>query len=282
MTAQEMAGKVAVVTGGGAGLGRATVEKFLAEGARVVIADIDRETGESFAADCGPQACFRHTDVAVPEQVDGLVSFAVERFGGLHVMVNNAGIAGVMHKSFLDEDFADFQRVMSVNLLGIMVGTQTAARHMAANGGGSIVNITSIGGVQAGPGVVTYRTSKAAIIHFTKCAAIELAEYAIRVNCIAPGGIPTRFLNAASATAKGRDPDEVTRKIRARMAALQPLQRQGTPDDVAEAVAYLGGDRSMHVTGTLLTVDGGATAGLKRPERPKAPAPALRSFDQAE
>jgi NAD(P)-dependent dehydrogenase (short-subunit alcohol dehydrogenase family) len=253
-----LSGRVAIVTGGAGGLGRATVEKFLEEGARVVIADINRELGESLAADFGPEARFRQTDVAVPEQIAALVSFTVEEFGGLHIMINNAGIAGTMLDSFLDEDFADFQRIMSVNLLGIMVGTQTAARHMAANGGGSIVNISSIGGTLGGPGVPIYRASKAAVVHFTKGVAIDLAEHGIRVNCIAPGGIPTQLLSSATATA------EMTKTIRATMAAIQPLHRTGTPRDVAEAVAYLSGDQSLHVTGMVLTIDGGTSAGLKR------------------
>ncbi|MFI6551320.1 SDR family NAD(P)-dependent oxidoreductase [Streptomyces prunicolor] len=263
---EELSGRVAVVTGGAGGLGRATVERLLEDGARVVIADLDRDIGESLADDHGPDVRFRQTDVTVAEQVRELVGFAVEEFGGLHLMVNNAGVPGAMHQSLLDEDFADFQHILAVNLLGVMAGTQAAAGHMAANGGGAIVNVSSIGGVQAGPGVLTYRASKAAVIHFTKCVAIDLAPYGIRVNCIAPGGIPTRFL--ASATAQEADNEEITRRIRAQMAAIQPLERQGIPRDVAEAVAYLGGPRSSHVTGTLLTVDGGTTAGLKPPARP--------------
>ena len=115
----------------------------------------------------------------------------MERFGGLHIMCNNAGISGAMHKSILSDDFADFQQVMSVNVLGVMAGTRVAARHMSEHGGGSIINLSSVGGVQAGGGVMTYRASKAAVIHFTKSAAIELAQYEIRVNSIAPGNIPT-------------------------------------------------------------------------------------------
>jgi NAD(P)-dependent dehydrogenase (short-subunit alcohol dehydrogenase family) len=196
----------------------------------------------------------------------------VETFGGLHIMVNNAGVPGTMHASFLEEDLTDFQRIMSVNLLGIMAGTQAAARHMAANGGGSIVNISSIGGTLGGPGVPIYAASKAGVVHFTKGVAIDLAEHDIRVNVIAPGGIPTSMLAKASAS------PEMTEKIRAVMAAIQPLKRTGTPRDVAEAVAYLVGDRSLHITGTLLTVDGGTSAGMKRVKLPSsAPTPAAAS-----
>ena len=109
-------------------------------------------------------------------------------------MVNNAGVSSKMHRSFLDDDLADFQRVMSVNVLGVMAGTRDAARQMATSGGGSIINMSSIGGIQAGGGVMTYRASKAAVIMFTKSAAIELAHYEVRVNAIAPGNIPTPML----------------------------------------------------------------------------------------
>ena len=273
---KELAGKVAIVTGGASGLGRATVEKFLAEGARVVIADVDRERGESLAAECGSDARFKATDVGLADQVRELVAFAVEEFDGLHVMVNNAGISGTMHRGFLDDDFADFERVMAVNLLAVMVGTQQAARHMARHGGGSVVNLTSIGGIQAGPGVTTYRASKAAVIHLSKSVAIDVARFAVRVNCIAPGNIPTGLLRSAarSLAADGGD-DRATDVIRASMAANQPLRREGTADDVAEAALYLAGDRSRYVTGTVLPVDGGTTAGVIphriRFDRPAAP-----------
>ena len=123
-----------------------------------------------------------------------LVAGAVEKFGGLHVMVNNAGISSPLQAACSTTTSADFHRVMGVNVLGVMAGTRDAARHMAEHGGGSIINITSIGGIQAGGGVMTYRASKAAVIQFTKAAAIELAHHEIRVNAIAPGNIPTPIL----------------------------------------------------------------------------------------
>jgi NAD(P)-dependent dehydrogenase (short-subunit alcohol dehydrogenase family) len=256
----ELAGKVAIVTGGASGIGSGTVERFVAEGARVVIADVE-DRGEALAAALGPDALFRRTDVSDPEQVGTLVAAAVEKFGGLHVMVNNAGVSGTMHRRFLDDDLADFHRIMAVNVLGVMAGTRDAARHMAAHGGGSIINVSSIGGIQAGGGVMTYRASKAAVIQFTKSAAIELAHYEVRVNAIAPGNIPTPLVAKSAAN---MDPAEIERfeaKIRQTMRDDRPLKREGTPYDVAEAALYFASDRSRYVTGTVLPVAGGTGAG---------------------
>ncbi|MDT5119662.1 MAG: hypothetical protein QOE30_5401 [Mycobacterium sp.] len=256
----ELDGKVAIVTGGASGIGRGIVERFLAEGARVVIADVETERGEALASALGADAVFRQTDVSDPEQVGALVATTVEKFGGLHVMVNNAGISSPLGR-LLDDDLADFHRVMGVNVLGVMAGTRDAARHMAESGGGSIINMTSIGGIQAGGGVMTYRASKAAVIQFTKCAAIELAYHEIRVNAIAPGSIPTPILGKSAA---GMDPDELAQfeaRIRQGMRDDRPLKREGTTDDVAQAALYFATDRSRYVTGTVLPVDGGTSAG---------------------
>ena len=257
----ELAGKVAIVTGGASGIGRGMVERFAAEGARVVIADVETDKGEALAATLGSDAFFRRTDVSDPEQVGALVATAVEKFGGLHVMVNNAGVSGTMHRRFLDDDLADFHRVMGVNVLGVMAGTRDAARHMADNGGGSIINLTSIGGIQAGGGVMTYRASKAAVIQFTKSAAIELAYHEIRVNAIAPGNIPTPILAKSAANMDAEQLERFEATIRETMRADRPLKREGTPGDVAEAALYYATDRSRYVTGTVLPVDGGTSAG---------------------
>src|ERR1700676_2345073 len=257
----ELAGKVAIVTGGASGLGEGLGRRFAPEGAKVVIGDIDRDTGVALAAQIGVNALFIEADVSDIAQLGALVSTAVGHFGGLHVMVNNAGVSGTMHRRFLDDDLADFQKVMAVNVGAVMAGTRDAARHMSKHGGGSIINLTSIGGIQAGGGVMTYRASKAAVIQFTKSAAIELAHYEIRVNAIAPGNIPTPLV-AKSATNMG--PKKLERfepKIRQTMRDDRPLKREGTPDDVAEAALYFATDRSRYVTGTVLPVDGGTVAG---------------------
>jgi len=243
---RELAGKVAIVTGGAGGLGRAIVERFVEEGAEVVIADVDAERGEGLATDLGTGTAFKQTNVADAEQVQELVDFAVRRFGGLDVMCNNAGISSSSRR-FLDDELGDFDHVMRVNVLGVMLGCQRAARHMAEHGGGSILNTTSIGGINAGAGLMTYRASKAAVVHLTQSIAIDLAQHGIRVNCVAPAHIATA-INASY------DQGRIVR-------AMQPLQRLGEPSDVADAMLFLASKRSAQITGVVLPVDGGTTAG---------------------
>ena len=243
MTA-ELDGKVAVVTGAANGIGRGIAAAFVDEGARVVIADVDDAAGEEAAAKLGDAAVFAHTDVSDPASLAAAVDLAVTRFGAIDVMVNNAGIASSLRR-LMQDDFRDFQQVMAVDLFGVMAGTQAAARRMTP--GGAIVNVASIAGISPGVGLQTYRAAKAGVIHFSRSAAIELAELGIRVNVIAPGNITTA-INAAFDTS-------------AIVARLQPLQRLGTTDDVANAVVYLASERAAQVTGIVLPVDGGTTAG---------------------
>lgn len=243
--ADELAGKVAIVTGGGSGIGRATVERFVDEGARVVVADIDAGAGNSVADALGDRAAFKQTDVTDADQVQALVDFTVEHFGGLHVMANNAGVASAMAR-FLHDDLSDFDRVVKINVLGVLLGSQRAARHMKAHGGGSIINTSSTAGIDAGAGLVTYRATKAAVIHATRSIALDVAQYGIRVNCLVPGQIRTAMTTY--------DMDAV-REL------TQPLPREGRPEDVAEAALFLASDRSAQITGIVLPVDGGTTAG---------------------
>jgi NAD(P)-dependent dehydrogenase (short-subunit alcohol dehydrogenase family) len=260
----ELSGKVAIVTGGASGLGEGMSRRFVAEGPRVLIADIDRDGGSALAKELGANATFVEADVTDIEQISGLVTTAVDRYDGLHIMVNNAGVSGTMHFKFLDDDLADFDHVMRVNVRAVMAGTRDAARHMSKHGGGSIINLTSIGGIQAGGGVMTYRASKAAVIQFTKSAAIELAHYEIRVNAIAPGNIRTAIVRKSAVGQDAEDAEKLEQfeeKIRAQMRNDRPLKREGTMDDVAEAVLYFATDRSRYVTGTVLPIDGGTVAG---------------------
>jgi NAD(P)-dependent dehydrogenase (short-subunit alcohol dehydrogenase family) len=245
MRPQELNGKVAVVTGGAGGIGRATAGLLVAEGARVVVADVDADGGEAVTTALGDAAIFKHADVSDTEQVQALVDFTVERFGGLDIMFNNAGIGSALTR-FLHDDLEDFSRIINVNLFGMIVGSQRAARYMKEHGGGCIINNASIAAVNAGAGMISYRASKAAIAHATKCMAIDLAPYNIRVNCLTPAHIRT-----------GITTYEMAPVIR----YMQPLPRQAQPEDVANAVVFLSSERAAQVTGIVLPIDGGTTAG---------------------
>ena len=264
----ELQGKVAIITGGASGIGKGCVSRFVEAGAKVVIADVSVDAGEAFAGELGDAAAFKETDVADVDAVEELVAFAVERFGGLHCMFNNAGISGTRRDHLLDEDFSDFQRVMAVNVLGVAAGTRAAARHMKDHGGGSIINTTSIAGVQAQRSTWAYGPSKAAVIQLSASAALDLGELGIRVNCIAPANIQSPILG--NMVTKGLDLTEARRAelmedVRQFLIARQPIKRQGTTDDIAEAAIFFASDRSSYMTGQVLRVDGGMTTGNPSP-----------------
>jgi NAD(P)-dependent dehydrogenase (short-subunit alcohol dehydrogenase family) len=266
--ARELEGKVAIITGGASGIGKGCVSRFVDAGAKVVIADVSVEAGEAFAAELGDAAAFKETDVADIEAVEALVAFAVDRFGGLDCMFNNAGISGTRRDHLLDEDFSDFQRVMAVNVLGVAAGTRAAARHMKDHGGGSIINTTSIAGVQAQRSTWAYGPSKAAVIQLSASAALDLGEHGIRVNCIAPANIQSPILG--NMVTKGLDLSddrraELMEDVRQFLIARQPIKRQGTTDDIAEAAIFFASDRSSYMTGQVLRVDGGMTTGNPSP-----------------
>ena len=245
MDSQQLPGKVAIVTGGAGGIGRATAARLVAEGANVVVGDVDVEHGTELVGELGDAAAFNQTDVSDADQVQQLVDFAVERFGGLDIMFNNAGIGSPL-KRFLPDDLEDFDRIMGVNLFGVIVGAQRAARYMKEHGGGCIINNASIAAVNAGAGMISYRASKAAVAHATKCMAIDLAPYGIRVNCLTPAHIRTGI---------------TTYEMEPVLRYMQPLERQAQPEDVANAVVFLASERAVQVTGIVLPIDGGTTAG---------------------
>ena len=263
--AGEMEGKVAIVTGGSRGLGRGIVELFVEEGGRVVIADVLEDEGRALAESLGDAVRFKRTDVSRRDDVQALVDHAVSEFGRLDAICNNAGLSDNAYGSLLEADFAPFERIMSVNVLGAMLGTQIAARHMAKNGGGSVINVSSISGIQPGYGFFNYRASKAAIVNFSQNAAIELGVNLVRVNCICPGNIPTEMGTYAAA---GDNDEDKARRIKEAIADVrmgwQPLKRQGSPRDIAEAVLFLASDRSRQVSGQILSIDGAATAGMAK------------------
>ncbi len=256
----ELSGKVAVITGGASGIGRASVELFVSEGAKVVIADLDEADGQGLADSLGDGAIFIRTDVSSREQVQAAVDLAVSHFGGLHIMFNNAGMSCGAYPDFIDDKLDDFDRVMRVNVLGPMLGTQIAARHMKDHGGGVILQNSSIAGMLAGHAMMTYRASKAALNQFNKSAAIDLGRYGIRVNCLVPGHIRTQ-LSSFQQGAADDNIAQLEREIDAVYLSNQILKRRGEPEDCAQAALFLASDRARQITGLLMPVEAGVTAG---------------------
>lgn len=252
-------GKVAVVTGAARGIGEATARRFVEEGARVVLADVLDDAGEAVAEGLGSAARYRHADVTQSGQVQALIDTAVEEFGGLHIMFNNAGTMGALQAGFLEEDFQTFRKTIEVNLLGPMLGASFAARHMAKNGGGCILSTASSSALYGGYGIIPYRATKAGVVSMTRSLAIELGKYGIRVNCISPG--PTRTPMTAM---EGAPEDRVEELVDISMEAMRgrmPLGRLGMPEDVANAAVFLASDQAAQITGVDLAVDGGETLG---------------------
>ena len=238
--------KVAVVTGAARGIGLAVAKAFLAKGYRAALLDIDAATlgqtgkalGDVLALEC---------DVADPKQVKASIDTVTERFGRIDALVNNAGIA--VFKPLLETTFEEWQRVLAVNLNGPFLCTQACAPVMLKNGGGAVVNITSISGLRASTLRVAYGTSKAALDHLTKQQAAELGNAGIRVNAVAPGPVNTAMARQVH-----------TADIRAGYHDAIPLNRYGTEQEVAEAVVFLCSDAASYINGQTLAVDGGFDA----------------------
>ena len=247
--------KVAIVTGGAAGIGRATVELFSEEGAHVVIADLDVTAGEDVLASIvngGKQAIFVRTDVSNEADAKALAVSAVEAFGRVDILVNNA--ARFVLKG-IDASVADWQRSLGVNIIGTAMVSRFAAEAMKAGGGGAIVNLGSISSFVAQPQFVTYSATKAAILQMTRNMALDLAPSNIRVNCVCPGTILTR----ASYDHMQRV-DMSLDQFLAEEGPKHLLNRVGSPREVAHAILFLASDEASFITGTHLMVDGGYSA----------------------
>lgn len=256
----QLDGKIAVITGGSQGIGEACVRRFVEHGAQVVIADIQDDPGQALAEELGNAATYRHTDVSSAEDIQGLVDETVANLGGLNILFNNAGVMGDPQGAFLEEDFATFQRTLSVDLLGPMLGARFAGAHMAKHGGGCILTTASTSALYGGYGIIPYRAAKAGVIGMTKSLAIELGPFGIRVNCISPG--PTRTPITAAAGDLPAEQLEVLQDISMEaMRGRMPLGRIGLPEDVANAALFLASDSAAQITGINLPVDGGETAG---------------------
>ncbi len=246
-----LSGKVAIVTGAARGQGAAEARLFAAEGARVLLTDLLEEQGRELAAEIGPSALFARQDVSSEPGWEQVVGLALSHFGGLDVLVNNAGI--VHYASIFDHSADDYMRVIRVNQLGVFLGMRAAGAAMGKRGGGSIVNISSIGGLVGVGGAIAYTASKHAVTGMTKVAALELAALNVRVNSIHPGGVDTAMVEM---------PDELRAGVRERGGMPQiPLARIGLPEEIARAALFLASDESSYCTGTALLVDGGMLAG---------------------
>jgi len=250
-------GKVAIITGGTSGIGRGTVDLFLAEGAKVVAGDLQDHKGEAMERELGANFSYCRTNVAHEDEVKNLVDHTVKKFGRLDVMFNNAGFGGVggeLHEIDMD----GFDETVGVLLKGVVLGYKYAVPHMRAQKSGSIISTASVAGLQAGYGPLVYSACKAAVYHFSRCAALQLAPDFVRSNAICPGGIATSIFGAALGTQVA---DQLAVVMQEHLAKIQPTPRSGMPNDIAEMALFLASDASTFVTGQTIAVDGGLTAG---------------------
>ena len=249
----ELKGKVAIVTGGSSGIGKATAELFAEEGAVVVVADVQDDAGrvcvDALSA-AGHTATYVHTDVTKEADVQAMVTLALSQYGRLDVLFNNAGIEGDL-APIVDTSVENWDRVLTTNLKSVFLGTKYGVQAMLRGAGGAIINNASVAGLVGFASMPAYCASKGGIVQLTRAAAIEYATQGVRVNCLCPGLIDTPM-----ATRFTHGDPEAT----ARFAELEPVGRLGRPREVAELALFLASERSSFVTGAVIPVDGGLVA----------------------
>ena len=249
-----LAGRVALVTGAGSGLGLAVAERYVREGARVTIAELDGERARAAAAGLGEAGIGVQCDVSKADDVERAFDACLERFGRLDILVNNAAVTGAAVRHFLEIDEPLWDLVVDANLKGHFLCAHRAARHMVEQGAGVIINFSSGGGSRAHRGMVAYDAAKGGVEAFTRAVALDLAPYGVRCVCIVPGLMET--------SATGAEAEE-----RARATAVTvPLGRQGTGADIAGAAVFLAGDDATYITGSSIYVDGGVLVQQRSPE----------------
>ena len=253
-------GKVAVITGGVSGIGLGTVELFVAEGARVIAADIQDEKGAMLEKRFPDKVRYSHCDVTQESEIAATMALAKEAFGGLDILFNNAGISDRM--GAITEVTADgWNWIFDILVRGPALGMKHAVPLMLERGGGSIVNTASIAGLQAGFGPIAYSTAKAGVIHMSRCAAAQLSPQKIRVNAICPGLIATSIFGASMGLSR-----EVADQMAARVAEvgpkIQPIPKAGLPEDIARAALFLCSPAASWLSGQILTVSGGGVQEL--------------------
>ena len=257
--ADKMGGKIALVTGGGSGIGKATSIAFAGEGAKVVVADINAGGGEEtvrFIEDAGGDAVFVRADVSKAAEVEAMVNQAVATYGRLDYAYNNAGVLQSPGISIHEAPEETWNNTIATNLTGVWLCMKYEVPQMIKQGGGAIVNTSSVWGLVGAAGFSAYVASKHGVAGLTKTAALEYAESNIRVNCVNPGSTDTQMVQDAIGALSGGDPEAMADMI----AQLHPIGRMGRPEEIAQAVVWLCSDAASFVTGHALSVDGGWTA----------------------
>lgn len=254
-----LAGKVALITGASGGIGLAMSKRFIAEGAKVMLADIDEEALQKAVASLGEASAYVVADVSRAADNEAMVKRCQEQFGGLDIFVANAGIEGKI-VPIPDYDEETFDKVMAVNVKGVWLGLKYALPAIAARGGGSVVITSSLAGVIGAPGFSAYIASKHAVIGLARTAALEFADKGVRVNTINPGPVDTRMMRSIESMAVGGDA-EAAAKAKDQFSAPIPLKRYATPEEIANLALFLASDESSYITGQIHLIDGGRRAG---------------------